>query len=334
MKYMIISCLLVGLLPILGYSQSCDSVKISDFPAKDLPAASERASLQRLESYKYYFGIGVPVDYVKARKIAFIEAAKKTEMNSRYSGYAILLMIYANGFGVKRNLDLCIRLACGNVNEEHGYFGTESRIENLEEMKKDPSGEVFDVCDGSGGRAGGFMCFTVQAEKSAWVRDSTLNKIKLRWPASHIEALKKLQKAADLFFKQRSENEVDLSGTDFPIAPEGERIDLENDFVGKILKSEKCDYIEFPADSFSDADKELNVIYSRLMKGKDTLGHSEIDKEGIKDTQRSWIGYRDAWVRFIAICCPKTPANSIKTLLTKERTSQLEELVEIQADSE
>jgi TPR repeat protein len=107
--------------PLTARSQAnCPPVKIADFPKSDLPVRldtmwAKSAGIQLLESYKYYYGIGVPVDFVKARYLAFIEMAMHPDGAGEFEGPSVLLMLYANGFGVKRDLDISIRLACANV---------------------------------------------------------------------------------------------------------------------------------------------------------------------------------------------------------------------------
>ncbi len=204
----------ISMLPLLSYSQACDSVKPKDFPAKDLPTAAERVQLRGEESCKYYYGIGAPKDYVKARKLAFIEW-EAADNYGPFEGPGIILMLYANGYGVKRNLDLCIRLACANIGGAPAEV--EYRVQHLKKMKANISKEVFDVCDDA---TSGYM--------SGW-----------------------------------------------------------------------CQSIEFE--------------------------WGTVTQENIKATQREWIGYRDAWVRFGAVRCPKISAVSWKMMITLDRIEQLKE---------
>src|ERR1700738_2989397 len=104
--------------PLAVHSQDCEKVKLSDFPKTDFPklidtSYSKQEELKINGSYKFYYGIGVPVDYVKARQLAFVEMAlnKHKDASHPFAGASILMMLYANGFGVDRNLDLSIRLA-------------------------------------------------------------------------------------------------------------------------------------------------------------------------------------------------------------------------------
>src|SRR5580765_7209632 len=87
--------------PLVSRSQACDKVKISDFPVKDLPIGSDKEKLKEGKSYIYYYGIGVDIDYVKARYIAFRDVERNEGERTIVDGYSILMMLYANGFGVE-----------------------------------------------------------------------------------------------------------------------------------------------------------------------------------------------------------------------------------------
>ncbi len=321
---------MIGLLPYLTYAQSCDTVKITDFPAKDRPTASEKASLQKLESYKYYYGIGVPVDYVKARKIAFIEVEKDPVHQLPLEGYSILMMIYANGYGVKQDLDFCIRLACADTGDADA--GIQSRKAHLERIKYSNSKERFDYCDDVFGYYGTGFCTGVKSEIVEQKIKSTIEAIIKKWPDSERVAFKSLWKVAKAFFESRAGYEVDQSGT-YRVSMVNQEVDsLNTNFLEMTQHARKCDFIKYNQQEFEVADKKLNATFQQLMKGKEFEEHKDITKEGIKFTQQSWITYRNAWVSFLKIHCPTIPANSIKTLLTKERISQLKELVEFQED--
>ena len=182
----ILQVLAILITPLALKSQDCKKVKITDFPAKDRPSAFAREQLKGKQSYKYYYGIGVAVDYVKARRIAFIEMEKKGNNEGDFEGSSILMMLYANGFGVKRNLDLSIRLACANVGGANAEV--EGRVQHLKEMKSDGSDEVFDICDDitSGYMEG--MCQSIHSEKADIERKLKVNSIikngrnRINWP--------------------------------------------------------------------------------------------------------------------------------------------------------
>jgi hypothetical protein len=58
------------------------------------------------------------------------------------------------------------------------------------------------------------------------------------------------------------------------------------------------------------------------MRKKD-FDYGTVTQDNIREVQRIWLTYRDAWVAFGKIKCPQISEDSLKTLFTKERTSQL-----------
>jgi uncharacterized protein YecT (DUF1311 family) len=103
--------------------------------------------------------------------------------------------------------------------------------------------------------------------------------------------------------------------------------EMEDGFKHNIFNADKCEFVKYSSQDFIKADKKLNAIYSKIMKTKKPAWGT-ITKEGIKETQRQWIQYRDAWVIFGAIRCPKMTSDSWRTMITKERIEQLEDFVD------
>src|ERR1039457_4968036 len=55
------------------------TVHLSDFPSQDQPSAIDRENLIGESAKNYYYGVGVPVDYVKARYAAILEMDSKDD---------------------------------------------------------------------------------------------------------------------------------------------------------------------------------------------------------------------------------------------------------------
>jgi uncharacterized protein YecT (DUF1311 family) len=201
----------------------------------------------------------------------------------------------------------------------------DGRVQHLKDMKSGGPSGTFDICDDI---TSGFMmgfCTGLQSEIDDIKRKSTIEKTLQTWPEKDRVAHDKLYKIAGSFFEERVREEVDLSGTARGMFSIQESDMLEDSFAAKTIRSATCGFDNFSAGDFAKADKELNDVYSKIMNSKvDTLG--TITKEGIKMTQRKWILYRDAWVAFASVRCPKVTANALQTILTKERVEQLKEL--------
>jgi len=315
--------------PLVASTQACEKVKLTDFPKSDLPAVldtsvSKQSNLKTQASYKFYYGIGVSIDYIKARRLAFNEFALETEDSDPFSGSSILVMLYANGFGVKRDLDLSIRLACGNIGAADAEI--EGRVEHLKRMKAGRLTDTFDICDDI---TSGYMmgwCASVHAELDSINRQQVIHSVIKGWTESEKLAYSSLRKTASDFFKTRVTSEVDLSGTARAAEEIGEEQSLENTFKDQIVMIAKCGFKAYTPQQFEAADKILNKVYEQIMKVEHP-GWGTVTRERIRSTQREWIKYRDAWVKFVAVKCPGITESSVMTMLSNERVIELQDLI-------
>jgi hypothetical protein len=247
---------------LLGKAQdTCQKVKITDFPAKDLPPSSMKwENMLGDGSIAYYYGLDVPIDYVKARYLAFKEM-ETGKYESALGAESILIMLYANGYGVKRDLPLCIRLACANVDGAPAEI--DGRIKHLKDMQSGKSAGVFDMCDDitSGMMEG--ICQSIYSQKYEQHRKTIIDSILKTWPRKDTAAYNKLRVAATSFFEARSGNEVDESGTGRAAFVLQESDSLESNFLDKIMKAGKCAFPNYTSADFIKADSELNVAYKK-----------------------------------------------------------------------
>ncbi|WP_446808560.1 lysozyme inhibitor LprI family protein [Methylomonas sp. 2BW1-5-20] len=107
----------------------------------------------------------------------------------------------------------------------------------------------------------------------------------------------------------------------------GESIDLENDFIGSLENFENGQVPSFTSQQFSNADTKLNAIYKRIQTETKDASWGTITNNGIMKTQREWLKYRDAWVKFGSIKYPAVSATSWKTYLTEKRIKMLEDFL-------
>lgn len=307
-------------------------IRLSDFPPGDLPSAAQKNDLMKKQepkggvalSAKYYYGIGIPVDYLQARYAAFVELAQGDDFV--IGGSRILEMIYANGYGVKRNLDLALRIEEGEK-EDVAPAEWEGRLEHLRKMMGEASPKAFDYCDDITSGLWEGYCADISAQIEKAKRDSKLDKVVSAWPQPDQAAFADLRKAKDGFYGAREKNEVDLSGTARAAMEIEERDKLETGFQASILKFEKGKFPHFTGADFKKADSELNRLYGKIEKAKD-LESSTVTPDQIKETQRLWIPYREAWVKFGAVHYPAVSADSWRAWLTHNRSAQLKEFAD------
>ena len=149
-----------------AWGKECQT-PIAAFPAGDLVAVSDRIPLKNCGTKNAYYGIGEPVDYEKARKCAFLERQRDPDL--LFGSNTVLMMLYANGYGVKKDLDLAIRIAGCDVPGSRAEH--KRRIAHLNKLKQKSEAKPFDFCDDiTGGMMQG-LCSIHAAE----VRESKLN---------------------------------------------------------------------------------------------------------------------------------------------------------------
>jgi hypothetical protein len=302
---------------------ACAMVNTVDFPRQDPPSDADKKALQNCESRNFYYGIGVPIDYVKARQCAFVEKDKSND-GSTFSGPTILMMLYANGQGVKRDLDLAIKLAC-NINGAAPYENT-GRVNHLLDMKEKPN-QPFDFCDDVGSDTMTSACERLSNDIDQTKRDEKLHALTAHWSEKDQAAFMVLSKVANSFFDSHANNEIDQQGAISSTLVASEKGPSQKDFLSAIENFEKGKFPTFSISDDQQAEIKLNTLYAKTMKNfKVQFADTTLTKADVEKAQRAWLAYRNAWLKFAAIHYPQLSAASLRTWLTKQRIEQLNSL--------
>jgi uncharacterized protein YecT (DUF1311 family) len=297
----------------------CRQLRNREPPAADAPSKAAAASLKGCSSEALYYGIGIKADPVKARQCAFLELSEKRD-DSPFSGKTMLMTIYANGVGAGRDLDVATHLACGIEGapmESHG------RVSHLAELKaKGWTGRDFGYCaDITSGLAGGY-CASHQADIAGAKREAELAALMRTWTAGERQAFDVLRTAHTAFADAHSGGEIDLSGTlRGAMAVEAEEM-LKNELLAMIRALETGKAPSASAGQLKAADAALNAGYRKYLSSEEVGGDypGAITREGIRDAQRAWLRYRDAFVAFAVVKYPKVSRESILAWVTANRT--------------
>ena len=304
----------------------CRQVRGVKVPEADKPDAATRKALKGCSSEALYYGMGVPADPIRARQCAFLEleAADSADSHQRvFSGRVMLMTIYANGVGAKRNLDIAIDQACHLSAAPYEHDG---RVKHLAELKaKGWTGNTFSYCDDiTSGFAQG-VCSDHDARLAAQERTRHLDKLMEKWSAADRQAFTSLQKALDTFIETRGDNEVDLSGSARAAMVISDEEEHRADFTALLERLEQGKGPQASAEEFKAADAELNKVYQGVQKYPDEdVAWGTVTKAGIKKTQRAWLKYRDAWVAFARTRHPSITREALSFELTKQRIARLE----------
>jgi hypothetical protein len=276
------------------------------------PIPSQDQSGEKCNASDLYYGIGRPVDYVKARQCAYAT-----------DDYPTLTMIYANAKGTPRNWELAIHFAC-----KAGFAQAEidGRVDHLVQLRdKHWQGSDFDICDDitSGYMMG--VCASRKEQQAEAQRQAQLNALMASWSEADKQAWRKLQTAMNQFFTARVANEVDLSGTARAAMEIEEEAALRDDLLTSLQSFSKGHLPAYSAENASKIDRQLNQVYQEIEKNSD-FSMGTVDRAGVKKTQLMWLKYRDAWVAFGKVKYPQVDEDSWKTWLAEKRLKMLQDL--------
>ena len=310
------------------YEAECKKWADVPIPQQDIGTAPADCDAQAL-----YYGVdgrGTDRDYVAARHCAYGSPRDGDSLlhdGLIFGGSGVLMMLYANGQGVDRNIPLARRFACeyGGAPAE-----TEGRLHHLDEITSGADKETLDICDDiTSGMMMGF-CAGRDAEFAKAIRSERWTTLQVDWTPVQRAAWNALRKTADAYFDAVSGNEVDMSGTGRGMFATEAHEALDIALLEDVERFEKGARPEEKAADFSAADKALNAAYKRtlakLTSAKSYGAFTEygtIDADGVRETQRSWLAYREAWVAFAAARYPDTAADAWRAWLTRTRTKAL-----------
>ncbi|OBV39906.1 lysozyme inhibitor LprI family protein [Janthinobacterium psychrotolerans] len=309
----------VGQAETTAWYAACMKVAKAAPPPADLPAPSAAASLQQCQAADLYYdtrsmSAPKPDDWRQVRHCAV--ATNNSE---------VLMMLYQNGQGVTKAPPLAMKYACGIAAAPAEMA---IRVEHLQKLAASGQGNI-DLCDDitSGYMMG--VCSAIDARQKNRVRNQASGKATQAWPAAAQASYQKLEAASAKFADARAGKETDLGGTARAAMSIAART-AELDLLARDVKQYEAG--KLPS-SMTQAqaqalDKQLNVIYGKLMKQPKPDYAGAVDKDGIRDTQRLWLKYRDAWMDFGAVHYPSVTSHTWAAVLTARRNAQLQELLE------
>lgn len=251
---------------------------------------------------------------------------------AKVSGYSIpiaanqsaasLMVIYANGEGVERNLKLALHLACID-NENYPapleYLG---RIEHLNQMLEGEDTNPFDYCDDATSGRMIEECTIQRASINGKIRAKQLTQLISNWPKRDQQAFTILRATLNNYLDSRA-GEFDLRGTSREAGAIEDRETLENMFLASLIEFEEGKFPRFSESDFVRANDELNQAYQHVINNTDEESLGAVSKRDVRATQRAWLKFRDAWIIFAKQKYPSVDAAAWKAWLTHDRTEQL-----------
>jgi len=239
---------------------------------------------------------------------------------------AVLMMLYANGYGVPADADRALYHAC---RLDAAKAEMETRVAYLATRGVARDAHPFDLCDHiTSGRMGG-VCAYIKETRTDRVRSARLDRFAAALPAPARRPFAQLRQAADAFAR-KSADEVDMSGTGAPGFATNSVARRKNEFLETLLRLDQGKLAQAGAGEFAQLDRQLNIAYRKLLarpSGQDghpaRLGYSTVTREDVRTTERAWIAYRDAWAAYLAARGAGGDLDAVLAQLTRQRIAQL-----------
>jgi len=285
------------------------------------------------DSAAFYFGIGRPRDFVAARKCAYAERGRTSAVDSNpFAGPGVLSMVYANGEGTPRNIELARRFTC-----ESGWAAPAELAIRLDELVKIESSAHpihFDLCDTATSGLSEGWCASIDSRLQQVHRLEAIHAFSDKLSPDALPTFRKLQAAEDAFDELRSSNEVDLSGTGRAAFELEELNKLRDQFLMNLNRF-SATHVVSPV-PLASADRQLNAAYQRL---KESLPATQdqaqayispagtINFNGVQKTQRAWLNLRTAWTAFAIGSHSTATPDQAAAILTMQRVHQLQSLI-------
>jgi uncharacterized protein YecT (DUF1311 family) len=299
----------------------CRKMRDREPPASDRPDPATARTLKGCDSEALYYGIGMPADPVRARQCAFLEA--ESEPGGVFSGRTMLMTVYANGRGAKRDLDVATHLACG---VEGAPMESHGRVAHLAELKsKGWTGRDFHYCDDiTSGLAMGY-CEGHEAGMAGARREAALAAMTAGWSAAQKQAFARLRAAHEAYAEAHGSGEVDLSGTARAAMAIAAEESLRDELVEMLERLRSGRSLPTPAARLQAEDSALNAAYNARLKEAAKSGDhpGAVTADGIRAAERAWLRYRDSFLAFAAIRFPRVPRAELAAWLTRQRTALL-----------
>jgi uncharacterized protein YecT (DUF1311 family) len=311
----------------------CEKYLQTPLPAEanTIPTPAKFPTCHSLWLY-YGFG-GEKLNLEAARKCAWQERAlflkdKDEHLGSPADGGTeTLANIYANGTGVQRSIPLALRFAC----ESAELVPDIGQVEQLESLLNSPppieKKDYFNMCEGDPTTPAVATCASWDEVVKDEERQKAIQSYSVTWSASQQTALTALVKAEETYASAHGRGEINLAGTMRVIFEIDAESGLRDDFFASLKSFEEGHLPQGSANDLAQADTKLNHIYRRVIAEAESrkLEYGAVQPEGIRETERAWLKYRDAWVASAKLRYPSVNADAWLTLLTNDRIAILKD---------
>jgi uncharacterized protein YecT (DUF1311 family) len=330
------SILAGALLLLLGSPRSQAAEKIQDQAAaakicapfstyKPGPAARptdadrKRFGKESEDCLAYLYGLERPCDVDKGRRCCLVRGWCNGE----------LAMIFANGWGVRRDYDAATYFLCRAKGERklQEYWGM---LGHLREMRTAKTPRDLDYCDLTISSQSIAWCQQLKSALLAPRRERLIAELGRGLNAAARQALTQLRRSANALTDADASVVADewRGGTGAGAATLSAVASGQEAFVSTLETFGRKRAPETRPEELQEADRKLNEIYRAQQAGAQPCDPCVPSREILRDAQRAWLRYRDAWTAFYRLrwqgaAPPEVLDREIRAALTRQRSGYL-----------
>ena len=305
--------------PQFARSQAlCRAVAGRDAPTDDRPDVSTAGALRGCDAEALYYGIGVARDAVRARQCAFTQRPTD-QMLEPFAGRAMLMTIYANGEGARRDLDLAMRMACTLEGAEPAEY--DRRVTHLARLRDQHwQGRDFSYCDDIDPGLGTGLCASHRAALARPQREMAQRTLIAGWTPAQRAAYEPLRRAFEEFVAASASGDLASGGSSHASLRNRLEQGLRDQFADMLRRLERGRAPSFTAGQLRTEDLQLNQAYQARLADERQYDAPGISPESIQNAQRAWLRYRDAFLAFAAVKYPRVTRDSLAAWITQNRS--------------
>ena len=245
-----------------------------------------------------------------------------------------LAMIFANGWGVKRDYDAATWFLCRT--EDIAPYELWSMLGHIETMRKAEKPADLLYCDHVVSGSGQLYCEQVAAARREEERPDRIAKLKQKLSAEAAGAMDALVETLEVFAEAESGLKVfGEGGTGYAAIAVQEQLRVREEQLAAIERLANARAPGCVPEALKAADAALNESYRQARAVPPECFRCSDPKvewtATLRDAQRAWIRYRDAWTAFYVVRWDgKAKSEVLKTevlcALTRERSAQLDRI--------
>ena len=231
-----------------------------------------------------------------------------------FAGRAMLMTIYANGAGARRDLDVAIHLACGIKGLVPAEY--DARVTHLARLRgAAPGGRAFHYCDDIRGGLAEGLCSAHRAALARPGREAALRALIARWTPEERRAFEPLRRAFEEFVAASSAGDL-ASASLRGRLEQG----LRDQFADMLQRLSSGRAPRFTAGQLGTEDLQLNQAYRARLEDERQYDAPGMSVESLQNAQRAWLRYRDAFLAFAAVKYPRVGRASLAAWITRNRS--------------